>query len=346
MNDKYKEAGVDIEAGYKAVELIKGLAGATYRKEVLSDLGGFGGLFSIAKAKDMDDPVLVSGTDSAGTKVKVAFIMNKHDTIGIDCVAMCVNDIICCGAEPLFFLDYIACGKNDPEKIADIVKGVADGCKMANVSLIGGETAEMPGVYQPLEYDVAGFAVGIVDKKNIIDGKSIKPGDAVIGLASSGLHSNGYSLVRKAFRLAENNINEEIDSLGKSLGEELIMPTKIYVESILELIKAVNVKGISNITGGGFYENIPRCFGKNLKAVINANAWQHPPIFDLISKAGNISDEEMFGTFNMGIGMILVVENEDAERTVAELEKLGETAYVIGHIDAKADGETCGVQIC
>ncbi|MCI8804318.1 MAG: phosphoribosylformylglycinamidine cyclo-ligase [Clostridiales bacterium] len=337
----YKSAGVDVEAGYKSVELIKECVKSTFRKEVLADLGGFGGLFSIAKAKDMEEPVLVSGTDGVGTKLKLAFVMDKHDTIGVDAVAMCVNDIVCSGAEPLFFLDYIACGKNFPEKIALIVKGVAEGCGQAGASLIGGETAEMPGFYPIDEYDLAGFAVGILDKANVIDGSKTNDGDLLVGIASSGVHSNGYSLVRKIFDISENNVRQYIDELGMTLGEALLTPTKIYVKPILELIKKVNVKGISHITGGGFIENIPRMLPKGFKAVIKEGTWPVLPVFELMERKGRVERMSMYNTFNMGIGMVLAVSEDDAKETIRILEECGEKAYVIGKVTKGA-----GIDIC
>lgn len=337
----YKSAGVDVEAGYKSVELMKEHVKSTFRKEVLTDLGGFGGLFSIAKAKDMTEPVLVSGTDGVGTKLKLAFILDKHDTIGIDAVAMCVNDVVCSGAEPLFFLDYIACGKNFPEKIALIVKGVAEGCRQAGASLIGGETAEMPGFYPVDEYDLAGFTVGILDKVNVIDGSKISPDDVLIGIASSGIHSNGYSLVRKIFDISDKTANEYIDELGSTLGEALLVPTKIYVKPILELIKQVKVKGISHVTGGGFIENIPRMLPNGIKAVIEEGTWPVLPIFELMQKRGDVERMSMYNTFNMGIGMVLAVDKADAEKTIEILKEQGEQAYIIGKT---AEGE--GIDIC
>ncbi len=341
MNNDYKASGVDVEAGYRSVELMRGAVKSTFRKEVLTDLGGFGGLFSIAAAKHMAEPVLVSGTDGVGTKLTVAFAMDKHDTVGIDCVAMCVNDIVCSGAEPLFFLDYIACGKNFPEKIADIVKGVADGCKMAGASIIGGETAEMPGFYPEDEYDMAGFAVGVVDKPKIIDGKSIKEGDVIIGIASSGIHSNGYSLVRKVLRPSKTNVNEYIELLGTTLGEELLKPTKIYVKPVLELINKVSVKGISHITGGGFIENIPRMIPRGLKAVIYCGSWDIPPIFDYLEKTGGLDRIGMYNTFNMGIGMVFAVDSANVQSAMDILSNAGERPYIIGEI---VSGE--GIDIC
>lgn len=337
----YKSAGVDVEAGYKSVELMKEHVKSTFRKEVLTDIGGFGGLFSIEKAKNMQQPVLVSGTDGVGTKLKLAFLMDKHDTIGIDAVAMCVNDIICSGAEPLFFLDYIACGKNYPEKIAKIVEGVSKGCVMAGCSLIGGETAEMPGFYPEDEYDLAGFTVGILDNANVIDGKKIKEGDILIGVSSSGIHSNGYSLVRKIFNPNKENVNEYIDQLSQTLGEALLTPTKIYVKTVLELIKKVEIKGISHITGGGFVENIPRMMPEGLKVNIEDGSFPVLPIFELIMKKGNIDKMNMYKTFNMGIGLVLAVDKNNVEKTIKCLNDLNEDAFVIGNI---TKGE--GIEIC
>lgn len=337
----YKSAGVDVEAGYKAVELMKGHVKKTFREEVIGDLGGFGGLFSIAKAKDMQEPVLVSGTDGVGTKLKLAFIMDKHDTIGIDAVAMCVNDVICSGAEPLFFLDYIACGKNEPEKIAQIVKGVSEGCVMAGCSLIGGETAEMPGFYPVDEYDLAGFTVGILDMAKCVDSKSIEEGDALIGIASSGIHSNGYSLVRKIFNPSKENANDYYDELGMTIGEALLTPTKIYVKPVLELIKRLHIKGISHMTGGGFIENIPRMMPEGTKTTIEEGTWPVLPIFELIQEKGNVDRMAMYNTFNMGIGMVIAVSDKDKEKCVEILEELGEKAYVIGKV---SKGE--GIEIC
>ena len=337
----YKSAGVDVEAGYKSVELMKEHVKSTFRKEVLTDIGGFGGLFSIEKAKSMKEPVLVSGTDGVGTKLKLAFLMDKHDTIGIDAVAMCVNDIVCSGAEPLFFLDYIACGKNYPEKIAKIVEGVSKGCTMAGCSLIGGETAEMPGFYPEDEYDLAGFTVGILDNANVIDGKNIKDGDILIGISSSGIHSNGYSLVRKIFNPNKENINEYIEELGQTLGEALITPTKIYVKTVLELIKKVDIKGISHITGGGFIENIPRMIPKGFKVNIEDGSFPILPIFKLIMEKRNVDKMNMYKTFNMGIGLVLAVDKNDVEKTITYLNELGEDAFVIGNV---TKGE--GIEIC
>ena len=337
----YKSAGVDVEAGYKSVELMKEHVKSTFRKEVLTDIGGFGGLFSIEKAKNMQQPVLVSGTDGVGTKLKLAFLMDKHDTIGIDAVAMCVNDIVCSGAEPLFFLDYIACGKIYPEKIAKIVEGVSKGCVMAGCSLIGGETAEMPGFYPEDEYDLAGFTVGILDNANVIDGKKIKEGDILIGVSSSGIHSNGYSLVRKIFNPNKENVNEYIDELSQTLGEALLTPTKIYVKTVLDLIKKVEIKGISHITGGGFVENIPRMMPEGLKASIEDGSFPILPIFELIMKKGNIDKINMYKTFNMGIGLVLAVDKDNVEKTIKCLKDLNEDAFVIGNV---TKGE--GIEIC
>jgi phosphoribosylformylglycinamidine cyclo-ligase len=337
----YKSAGVDVEAGYKAVELMKGHVKSTFRPEVLTDIGGFGGLFSIAKAKDMQEPVLVSGTDGVGTKLKLAFLMDKHDTIGIDAVAMCVNDVVCSGAEPLFFLDYIACGKNEPEKIAQIVSGVAQGCRESGCSLIGGETAEMPGFYPVDEYDLAGFTVGIMDKAKSIDGSEIKAGDVLIGIASSGVHSNGYSLVRKVFEpLDKASLDTYYDSLGCTLGEALLTPTKLYVKPVLELISKVKVKGLSHVTGGGFIENIPRMMPEGTKVNINEGTWEILPIFKLLEEKGKVERMSMYNTFNMGIGMVAAVAEEDADKAVEVLESLGEKAYKIGYVS-----EGSGIEI-
>jgi len=341
MNESYKQSGVDVEAGYKSVELIKKHVRGTFRPEVLSDIGGFGGLFSLAKIKNMDDPVSVSGTDGVGTKLKIAFLMDKHDTVGIDCVAMCVNDIVCSGAEPLFFLDYIACGKNVPERIEQIVKGVTDGCLLAGCALIGGETAEMPGFYPVSEYDMAGFSVGVVDKKNIVDGSRIAAGDVLVGLASSGLHSNGFSLVRKLLRPSESNVNEFVESLGTTLGEALLKPTRIYVKSILEMLGKVDIKGMSNITGGGFIENIPRMMPEGLKPRIQCGTWDVPPIFALLQSTGEIADMDMYNTFNMGIGIVIAVAKNDADKLLAAAAQAGEKAYVIGEVIAGEGAEIC-----
>lgn len=330
----YKNAGVDIEAGYKAVELMKEHIAGTMRSEVLTDIGGFSGAFSMEAFKTMEQPTLVSGTDGVGTKLKVAFEMDRHDTVGIDCVAMCVNDIACAGGEPLFFLDYIACGKNEPEKIASIVSGVANGCKQSGAALIGGETAEMPGFYPVDEYDLAGFAVGVVDRKNMITGKTIAKGDVLVGIASSGIHSNGYSLVRKVFEIKKESLDKTYESLGgKSLGETLLTPTVIYVKALRTIKEGgVTIKGCSHITGGGFYENIPRMLPENAHANIKVGSYEIPPIFDMLAKEGNISKEMMYNTYNMGIGMLLAVDAADADKTVALAEQAGEKAYIIGEI--------------
>lgn len=336
-SESYKEAGVDITAGYKAVELMKKHIRGTLTKGALSDIGGFGGLFEL-DLSGIKHPVLVSGTDGVGTKLKIAFLMDKHDSVGIDCVAMCVNDIICSGAKPLFFLDYIACGKNVPERIADIVKGVCDGCKMSGAALIGGETAEMPGFYPENEYDLAGFAVGIADRDNVIDNKTMKEGDVVIALPSSGVHSNGFSLVRKVFDVENADLTSKRDSLmGKSLGEALLEPTRIYVKPILALTERIKVKGISHITGGGFYENIPRSIPDGLGARIEKQAIKIPPIFNLIAKEGNIPERDMFNTFNMGVGMSVVVAPEDKDEAVKILKDSGEDAYILGEIVKSGD---------
>ncbi len=332
-SESYKKAGVDVTAGYKAVELMKEAVRSTYNASVISDLGGFGGLFA-PDMKGIKEPILVSGTDGVGTKLKLAFLMNKHDTIGQDCVAMCVNDVICCGAKPLFFLDYMALGKNVPEVVATIVKGVAEGCKMAGCSLVGGETAEMPGFYQPGEYDLAGFTVGMVDKEKIIDSNTIEIGDKVIGIASSGVHSNGFSLVRKIFDINEENINTYYDELGMTLGENLLIPTKIYVKSVLALLNQVQVKGISHITGGGAYENMPRMLKKGVSLNIYKGKYPTLPIFDLIQKTGNIPERDMYNTFNMGIGMAMIVKQEDVAKSIQILEAQGEKAYEIGEVIA------------
>ena len=333
----YKNAGVDIEAGYRAVELMKKHVKETMRPEVLGGLGGFSGAFSLDRFMTMKHPTLVSGTDGVGTKLKIAFLMDKHDTIGIDCVAMCVNDIACAGGEPLFFLDYVACGKNYPEKIATIVKGVAEGCKQAGCALIGGETAEMPGFYPVDEYDLAGFAVGIVDRDEIVDGSNVKAGDTVIGIASSGIHSNGYSLVRKVFDMREASLARYNDSLGCTLGEALLVPTKIYVKALRALKDGgVTVKACSHITGGGFYENIPRMLPDGKHAVIRKNSYEVPAIFDLLAKTGNIEEHMMYNTYNMGIGMMLAVDSAKADEAIRILQEAGESAYIVGEI---TDGE-------
>ena len=331
-SDAYAAAGVDITAGYKAVELMKQHIAKTMTKGVCSDVGGFGGLFEL-DLTGITKPVLVSGTDGVGTKLKMAFLMNKHDTVGIDCVAMCVNDIICCGAKPLFFLDYIACGKNVPEKIADIVKGVAEGCVQSGAALIGGETAEMPGFYPEDEYDLAGYSTGVVDKDKIIDSKTMAEGDVIIALPSSGVHSNGFSLVRKVFDVENSDIKAPVDELGgKSVGETLLTPTRIYVKPVLSLLEQVKVKGISHITGGGFYENIPRSIPDGLCAKIDKSAVKVLPIFKLIQQKGGISEHDMFNTFNMGVGMSIVVSENDAEKALEILKANGEDAYIIGEI--------------
>lgn len=337
QSKSYAEAGVDITAGYKAVELMKSHIARTLTSGVCSDVGGFGGLFEL-DTNGMERPTLVSGTDGVGTKLKLAFLMDKHDTVGIDCVAMCVNDIICCGAKPLFFLDYIACGKNVPERIAQIVAGVAEGCVQSGAALIGGETAEMPGFYPADEYDLAGFSVGIVDRTKIPDNKSMCEGDAVIALPSSGVHSNGFSLVRKVFDVENCDLTSPLDELcGKSLGEALLTPTKIYVKPMLALFEAVKVKGVSHITGGGFYENIPRSIPDGLGAEIKKADVRTLPIFDLIAKAGDIPERDMYNTFNMGVGMSAVVAAEDAEKAVETLKANGVDAYILGKIIKSAD---------
>ena len=332
FSESYKEAGVDITAGYKAVELMKAHIARTMTAGVGSDIGGFGGLFEL-DVTGMTRPVLVSGTDGVGTKLKIAFLMDKHDTVGIDCVAMCVNDVICCGAKPLFFLDYIACGKNVPEKIADIVKGVAEGCVQSGSALIGGETAEMPGFYPVDEYDLAGFSVGVVDRSKVLDKETMTAGDVIIALPSSGVHSNGFSLVRKVFDVENADLKTPLAALGgKSLGETLLTPTKIYVKPMLALFDAVQVKGVSHITGGGFYENIPRCFKKGYSAKIDKSAVKVLPIFDYIQKIGNIPERDMFNTFNMGVGMIAVVAKADADKALKVLRDAGENAYIVGEV--------------
>ena len=331
FSESYKAAGVDVTAGYKGVELMKKAVQATYTNAVISDIGGFGGLYA-PQIKGMEEPILVSGTDGVGTKLKLAFLMDKHDTIGEDCVAMCANDVICTGASPMFFLDYMALGKNIPEKVATIVAGVAEGCKKANCSLIGGETAEMPGFYPVDEYDLAGFCVGIVDKKKIIDNKTIEIGDKVIGLKSSGVHSNGFSLVRKVFDVNKENLNEYVESLGCTVGEALLKPTKIYVKPILKLIEQVKVKGISHITGGGFYENMPRMLREGVALKIDKNSYEVPPIFKLIAERGNIPERDMYNTFNMGIGMAIIVPKNEVEKSLEILKQAGEEAYLIGEV--------------
>lgn len=339
----YKNAGVDIEAGYKSVELMKEHIKRTMRPEVLTNIGGFSGAFSMEAFKNMEKPTLVSGTDGVGTKLKLAFILDKHDTVGIDCVAMCVNDIACAGGEPLFFLDYIACGKNYPEKIAAIVSGVAEGCAQSSAALIGGETAEMPGFYPEDEYDLAGFAVGVVDEKDLITGKDIKAGDVLVGIASSGVHSNGFSLVRKVFSMDKETLNTYHEELGKTLGEALIAPTKIYVKALRSVKEAgVRIKGCSHITGGGFYENVPRMLPEGVKAVIRKDSYEVPAIFKMMERVGQIEEKMMYNTYNMGIGMVLAVDAADVEKTMAALKEAGEDCYVIGEI---ADGEK-GVELC
>lgn len=333
FSESYKAAGVDVTAGYKGVELMKKAVQATYTNAVISDIGGFGGLYA-PQIKGMEEPILVSGTDGVGTKLKLAFLMDKHDTIGEDCVAMCANDVICTGASPMFFLDYMALGKNIPGKVATIVAGVAEGCKKANCSLIGGETAEMPGFYPVDEYDLAGFCVGIVDKKKIINNKTIEIGDKVIGLKSSGVHSNGFSLVRKVFDVNKENLNEYVESLGCTVGEALLKPTKIYVKPILKLIEQVKVKGISHITGGGFYENMPRMLREGVALKIDKNSYEVPPIFKLIAERGNIPERDMYNTFNMGIGMAVIVPESEVEKSLEILKQAGEEAYLIGEVIA------------
>ncbi len=330
----YKNAGVDIEAGYKAVELMKKHIAGTMRSEVLTDIGGFSGAFSMDAFKTMEQPTLVSGTDGVGTKLKLAFELDKHDTIGIDCVAMCVNDIACAGGEPLFFLDYIACGRNEPEKIASIVSGVAEGCKQSGAALIGGETAEMPGFYPVDEYDLAGFAVGIVDRRQMITGRTIKPGDVLVGIASSGVHSNGYSLVRKVFDINQNSLNRTFESLGgRSLGETLLTPTVIYVRALREIREGgVAIRGCSHITGGGFYENIPRMLPEGTAAQVQTDSYEVPPIFGMLQKDGDIDRDVMYNTYNMGIGMMLAVDAADADRTVELIGKSGQKGYIVGEI--------------
>ena len=337
----YKNAGVDIEAGYKSVELMKEHIKQTMRPEVLTKIGGFSGAFSMEKFKEMEKPTLVSGTDGVGTKLKLAFILDKHDTVGIDCVAMCVNDIACAGGEPLFFLDYIACGKNVPEKIATIVSGVAEGCKQSDAALIGGETAEMPGFYPEDEYDLAGFAVGVVDEKDLITGKELKDGDVLIGIASSGVHSNGFSLVRKVFKMDKDTLDTYHEELGTTLGEALIAPTKIYVKALRGIKESgVKIKGCSHITGGGFYENIPRMLCDGVRAVVEKDSYPVPPIFRMLAREGEIAEEMMYNTYNMGLGMIVAVDKDDVEKTVAAIKAAGEDAYVVGHIEAGEKGVT------
>lgn len=339
----YKKAGVDIEAGYKSVELMKEHVKKTMRPEVMGGLGGFSGAFSMKNFKNMENPVLLSGTDGVGTKIKLAFLLDKHDTIGIDCVAMCINDVACAGGESLFFLDYIACGKNYPEKIATIVSGVAEGCRQAGAALIGGETAEHPGLMPGDEYDVAGFAVGVCDEKDLITGKDISEGDVLVGIASSGVHSNGFSLVRSVFEMTKESLNTYYDELGTTLGEALLVPTVIYVKTLDEIKMAgVKIKGCSHITGGGFYENIPRMLPENAKAIIKKDSYPVLPIFKLLAKTGNIEEKMMYNTFNMGLGMVLAVDKKDVDTVLAAVEKAGEKAYVVGEI---VKGEK-GVELC
>lgn len=339
----YKKAGVDIEAGYKSVELMKEYVKKTMRPEVLGGLGGFAGAFDLSGIKNMEEPVLLSGTDGCGTKVKLAFVMDKHDTIGIDAVAMCVNDIACSGGEPLFFLDYIACGKNYPEKIASIVSGVAEGCLQSECALVGGETAEHPGLMPEDDYDLAGFAVGVVDKKDIIDGSTIKAGDTLIGIASSGVHSNGFSLVRKVFEMTKESLDAYYDELGKTLGEALIEPTRIYVKALKNVKNAgVRIKGCSHITGGGFFENVPRMLPENVRAVIKKDSYPVPALFDLIQKNGNIEEHMMYNTFNMGLGMVIAVNPKDVDATMKAIEDAGDKCYVVGNI---VEGDK-GVDLC
>ena len=339
----YKNAGVDIEAGYKSVELMKKYVQGTMRPEVLTNLGGFSGAFSLKKFMTMENPTLVSGTDGVGTKLKVAFLMDKHDTVGIDCVAMCVNDIACAGGEPLFFLDYIACGKNEPEKIASIVSGVAEGCLQSGAALIGGETAEHPGLMAEDEYDLAGFAVGVCDKKDMITGEDLKAGDVLIGMASTGVHSNGFSLVRKVFEMTKESLDTYYDDLGTTLGEALLAPTRIYVKALKSVKNAgVKVKACSHITGGGFYENIPRMLKDGVRAVVEKDSYPIPPIFTKLAKEGNVDEYAMYNTYNMGIGMIVAVDPADVDKTMEAIKATGDTPYVIGHIE---DGEK-GVTLC
>ncbi len=337
----YKNAGVDIEAGYRSVELIKQHVAKTMRPEVLGGLGGFSGAFSMKAFQGMEEPTLVSGTDGVGTKLKLAFLMDQHDTVGIDCVAMCVNDIACAGGEPLFFLDYIACGKNRPEKIAEIVKGVAEGCLQSGAALIGGETAEMPGFYPEDEYDLAGFAVGIVDKKDLITGEEVREGDVLIGMASSGVHSNGFSLIRKVFEMTRESLDTYYEELGTTLGKALLAPTKIYVKALKSVKEAgVRIHGCSHITGGGFYENVPRMLGEGKRAVIRKDSYPVPPVFRLLAKTGNIEEKIMYNTYNMGLGMVLAVSPEDAEKTMEAIRQAGETPCIVGQVEAGEKGVT------
>ena len=337
----YKKAGVDIEAGYESVKLMKQHIAKTMRPEVLTDIGGFSGAFSMGAFKNMEKPTLVSGTDGVGTKLKLAFLMDKHDTVGIDCVAMCVNDIACAGGEPLFFLDYIACGKNEPEKIATIVSGVAEGCRQSGAALIGGETAEMPGFYPVDEYDLAGFAVGVVDEKDLITGKTLQPNDVLIGIASSGVHSNGFSLVRKVFTMTEEALHTSYDCLGTTLGNALIVPTKIYVQALKSVKEAgVKIKACSHITGGGFYENIPRMLPDGIRAVVEKNSYDIPPIFEMLKKDGDIKEEIMYNTFNMGLGMIIAVNEADVDTAMKAIKAAGEIPYIVGRTEAGEKGVT------
>ena len=331
----YKTAGVDIEAGYRSVELMKQYVKGTMRPEVLGGIGGFSGAFSLEKIKGMEKPVLLSGTDGVGTKIQLAFLLDKHDTVGIDCVAMCVNDVVCAGAEPLFFLDYIACGKNYPEKIAAIVKGVAEGCRQSGAALVGGETAEHPGLMPEDEYDLAGFAVGVAEEKDLITGADVKPGDVLVGIASSGVHSNGFSLIRKVFNVNKETLSVYYDELGATLGETLLTPTKIYVKALQEVRKAgVTIKGCSHITGGGFYENIPRMLPDGVGAKVEKGSFEIPPIFALMQRTGSLEEKMMYNTYNMGLGMVLAVSPADADRTVAALAKAGEKAWTVGEVVA------------
>ncbi|WP_026504417.1 phosphoribosylformylglycinamidine cyclo-ligase [Butyrivibrio sp. NC3005] len=339
----YKNAGVDIEAGYESVKLMKEFVQATNRPEVMGGIGGFSGAFDLATIKDMEHPVLLSGTDGVGTKLKLAFLMDKHDTIGIDCVAMCVNDVACAGGEPLFFLDYIACGKNYPEKIATIVKGVAEGCKQSDCALVGGETAEHPGLMPEDDYDLAGFSVGVCEKKDLIDGSTIKAGDVLIGVASSGVHSNGFSLVRKIFDMTKESLETYYDELGKTLGEALLEPTRIYVHMMKSIKNAgIRVKGCSHITGGGFYENVPRMLPENALAVIKKDSYDIPPIFKLMQEKGQVDEQMMYNTYNMGLGMVLCVDEKDVDACLKAIEASGDKGYVVGHIE---EGQK-GVKLC
>ena len=331
----YKTAGVDIEAGYRSVELMKQYVKQTMRPEVLGGIGGFSGAFSLEKIKNMEKPVLLSGTDGVGTKIQLAYLMDQHDTVGIDCVAMCVNDVVCAGAEPLFFLDYIACGKNYPEKIATIVKGVAEGCKQAGAALVGGETAEHPGLMPEDEYDLAGFAVGVAEEKELITGANVKPGDVLVGIASSGVHSNGFSLIRKVFGVTKENLSVYYEELGATLGETLLTPTRIYVRALQEVKAAgIAVKGCSHITGGGFYENIPRMLPEGVSAKVKKGSFEIPPIFALLQRTGGLEEQMMYNTYNMGLGMVLAVDADQADQTVAALQKAGEKAWTVGEVVA------------